>query len=726
MNNQNLSFEDLRSTCKKVDEKFESLIKERAPREQAWRRVHNAATKGKLLEGRILELTKAFQTNLGDQTFPSHFRQNEAEKMAFLSKKWHELEPVGEYWTDLELANAVNEFLHQKFNSNQSRLRKVFRNFQLMSQICNVAVLHVGWHREAPQRYKQDVITLPDGFQQVRCIKEPNELTYQGPIFSTVNPFHFYLDSTAPRFDDLNALDKYYKEPMTLSEIKYNRRFNPEYEYMYPDKVIYRGIEGLDKLQGKSSFVLNPEEKQMDSLNSQRENQDRSSIVPLHLDVRTAILKELRINEKESLSNVQLVYIKCNDFYYPLLLEYNPQAFNQSPFIVFKELDDPFELYNPSRLELVFNSFSYANFLKAARAKAAATIAFPTKFTPKELRNATSKSPSEFAEAMQQLGRNIPYQKSGSDGYSGNGQDIFSPGQAEAIQAFPVLSQELASVEAEMDKINTSIQTGGGGQETARFVSYVANKQDKLANDYWSKLANEVLEPIVEMTLDNMKVFFTDEKVIADMSSEEWESLLGEEKQYKPEQFNNPQYQKMDNGLLAKEAQAFMASETGRMIPIPFQVLVNPVMKKKVVFLAKFLLDGFKGKAKTKIDNNDYSKPFYLELIMQLANFAATIQDPALKAKIFLNIATRYMQLTDDPQAESFISIFKEDVQRLSQPDPQQGVENDIAAANAQATAQEKAARAEHLQASAAEKVQKMQMNEQAAQMQEAAMSNMM
>lgn len=696
---QKYSFEQMQEICKKLDLKAQDWKNKRKPRETEWADVIEAASSGKMLKGRSLELSKQLSTNLADTNFPLFFQQGIAEKVGFLGRKWHELEPVGDYYTDLFLSSFANEFISQKLNNELSGWANAYQNIIAQLELINFAPFLMGWNRIAEPNYNFKVNTGLDGYQQIQNISEnPNVLNYQGLVIWALNAFRVFLDPYASSFQNINNLNMFFFDGYSVLDILRNSAFNSELFYAYQDFTYYRSVQGMNDLM-KSQFIKPLQEQELDSSKTpSTETSHTEGLEVGNVELYTWYLKDLRLGENDYMQNVKVCYARGNQAssnnIVPLLFEQNCHPFVKKPVRIVKLWDNQHNLYNPSKFEIVYNTFVYMNWLKAGQANLVARTAYPTEFVPQQLENATGMNPAKFKENYNTLGRRFRYNfdSDPETGYTGGTAAILRPGQEQAIQALPVISAELASAGNDIKNITQNIDPASGQDTTARFVKYLTSQQDKLGNYTVHTLSERLFKPVIGEFLDKMKCFLTDEKVIKTLTDKEVSEFFTDN----PENLKQMKKQFEESGVLVeKQGQFFVNLGQGEPLPLKFAMKFNPLLNKLSMNLTKFVLSGFEATVKIIIDKNDYSKPFFLELLMQLASFAQTFQDQGLKAKAFLAIANRFMQLTDDPQAEKWLEIFNEDVQRLSQPDPMQGVKIQLEGQKVEAdTAQKKASAA--------------------------------
>lgn len=698
---QKYSFEQMQEICKKLDLRAEDWKNKRKPRETQWADVIEAASSGKMLKGRSLELSKQLSTNLANTDFPLFFQQGIAEKVGFLGRKWHELEPVGDYYSDLFLTTFANEFVSQKLNNELSGWANAYQNIIAQLELINYAPFLMGWNRIAEPNYNFRVNTGLDGYQQITNIGEnPNVLNYQGLVIWALNAFRVYLDPYASSFQNINNLNMFFYDGYSVLDILRNSAFNGELPYAYQDFTYYRSVQGMSDLM-KSQFVKPLQEQQLDSSkNPSTETAFNEGLEVGNVELYTWYLKDLRLGENDYLQNVKVCYARGNQTasnnIVPLLFEQNCCPFAKKPVRVIKLWDNQFDLYNPSKFEIVYNTFAYMNWLKAGQANLVAKTAYPTEFIPQQLENATGMNPSKFKENYNTLGRKFRYNfdSDSETGYQAGTAAILRPGQEQAIQALPVISAELANASNDIKNITQNIDPESGTDATARFVTMLRNQQDKVGNYTIHILSERLFKPVVGEFLDKMKIFLTDEKVIKTLTDKEVSEFFTDNAQTLEQM--KEQFQQTGQ-LIEKEGQFFVQMPDNEPLPLKFAMKFNPLFNKLSMNLTKFVLSGFEASVKIIIDKNDYSKPFFLELLMQLATFAQTFQDQGLKAKAFLAIANRFMQLTDDPQAEKWLEIFQEDVDRLSQPDPMAAVKMQLEGQKVQADTAQKQASAQNL-----------------------------
>jgi|GEM_PF-6348714 len=612
-----ISSEALQEALIQVDNRFESNRSLRKPMEDTWLTNLKAFTQGTAPDARGESLLGAY-TNLSDVTLPVALRGNQAYKLSFLETDWFKLRADGIKTTDLQLTSSVEAFLRQKINSRESGFEKAIRNAMFQLECLNISAVQYSWIRKVcPKRYK--TIDCSDGIHRFKIQEEAEELVYQGPHINFVNMFNCYPDIVgASSLDNLNDLDLFYREAKSIGDILSDKRFDTEQLYTYSNSLLYRSLDGLEDMID-ASYRHTQAERELCGMRGRS-----SSNLSGYLELRTAYLQELEIPEVGLLQNVCLLYVKADGGrLLPLLLEYNAFDFNRKPIIFMEDWENPFDPYAPGKYSIAANQHFYVVFLKQLKAQTAGKALMPSELIPTNYRKAFAGSDDEFREL---------YNKPGGQGFYN--PDKLLPGKDKIIRlnGSDKAAHDIQIIQAEMneskgDILQATEQGSPFSGNTATATRNLATQLDILNRFTLRKLSQDLLKPIIEFSLEDLKYLLLDEMITVDLAEGELEQTASTEDMLKDllEQF------RLTGQPIHHEYPACRIPGGKSMINLG--VDYNPITWQKSFKLTRSLLHDFRASVEIQIAGNDYSKAHELDKFTSFySNIIGFVQEEELRA----------------------------------------------------------------------------------------------
>lgn len=655
-----LSREKLTEAVRLVDLSFEENIAMRRPIEKVWQRNIKAFTEGSAPASNVSSLVNSY-TNLSDMTLPTRLRISLAQKLAFMRTDWFKLRPDGINVTDLQLTSCVEEFIKQKLQRRESGFESAMRNSLFQLECLNISAVQFGWERKIAKRKKSvshhNQESVEKNTEIIKIIEEPEELVYQGPTMTFVNMFNCYPDITnASAFNDLNSLNIFYREVKPCSEVINDERFNPEKSYLYADSVIYRALDGMHELLD-SNYSRKYSEEELISKNIIGKNK----ILKSYVELRTAYLKEFKVEGVGNFENVCVFYAKGNGKIVPLLIEYNPFDFNAKPIRFFEDWDNPFDPYPSGQNAIAANQHFYIVFLKQLKAYTSGKALMPSELIPANYRKAFIGSDDEFNEL---------YNKPGGQGFYNPekllpGKDnILRLGGFDKIpQDLSVMNAEISDAKKDIIEAVSSVQLNEGLGGTATEIRDIANRLDRLSKPIVRKISEEILKPFLEFTIENLKNLLIDENVVSGVTKEELEALISPEEKLE----DLIKIFKTLKMPILKEYPASIVPGTDTLMSIG--IAYNPVTEQKLFKLTRALLYDFRADVKILIDGNDYSKPHELETFTNLyGNILRFATNEELRSLISRIAIEHLLDLTKHPKAKEINKAIENILLNAKQP----------------------------------------------------------
>lgn len=665
-----INYDQLCGCIKKLEQKHQKLQSDRRARNDKWLQVLQGASEGTLLESTLKSLM-TYVMDVEDIAYPSLVWQSYAEKMGLLTRDIIELEPRGKRAStqgDLLLADSVAEFIKQKYQHSESCFRSAFKAAIWTAVSINLGIVHYCWNRKVVKKKQQQACMDDRGGYVLRTVSQSDELNYQGAKATFVNPFNFYFDTNSGRIDNLYELNTFYTDIVSFDQACKAADYDPNQLYYNEENVIWRDNTKLKELKDPKVELSDIEQRQRQLVNQENPTFERS------IKLVTAHVKCFKL-EDTIYEDVVIRYAlgECGEDPIPLNIEYNPQPFNWKPYVYIVPRRVPTQVYSKSQTELAYNHFALTHYYQGIEMVTSAEAVFGTEFYPSQLPDSMGESDTEFDTMLNTVGRRVQYD---SEGYRNNGADIFSPHRDRAAKVLPLVQQLAAQARQAQTEAHVDLQNADVADSTATGVKAVAAKRD-LVQDFFEEELQDAVERFTKMMLADMKVLFTGETLVMDMSQDEMKALMHDD---------------------VTENTSFTA-ESVTSANVPFAVQYDPLTQKKIIDLQSFLLTDFEGEVKVVL--KDKSINAAMEEIGQLYDLAEKFENEA----VLMFALERYVQTTDMPQGQELLEEVKRQIEAKAQPSPEQQMQVQAEMMKTQADTKEKEANVRLKNAQAAEEL---------------------
>lgn len=719
-----------------LDRRFSSLISSR----QQWN--DNSANKiisiaqGSAPSPHKSILVKLY-TNLNDPTLPTLFRKALAKETAWIDKDFFRWAPDGIESTDIEGTYWITDWQKDNLNNELSNFHDAIRAVIHQLKEINLGAWAYNWVvKPKMQRIRQSEkingqIIVKDSYNQ----QIPQEYDIQGLQFHFINALNIYPDVISETtFETTRKLDLYYKCYRSIMEIKADPKYNPQEPYTFEQNVIYRGLDCLDEVQKDLGIAYDTHEIKLNKYLNQDSNQSQDQRNKSLLEIRYAILKEVRIQGKYLDGDghgYRIEYIKQGANCYPLFIEKNEFPFEQKNIRVARAWANPNIFYNDSEFGMMTNQHNFLIYNKQMQASALVKATNPTQILSTQLLRAFENSKDVVAKLLTQPGGieyadfSVLMDNSGID----HSKPLTLGTVEENMRNLELFQQAIDRCKADIAQSNVQVTDSMGANATAAYNNQVAAEQDSLSKEFKGMIIRELIQPACEYALEMAKFAFEEQKLVTNITPEDKKylekTLAKARKEVKIEEGDEIED---DEDEIPYEDIKALAAEKNVTLPKLAQmggeeslITYNPITDKKQAIISRALFQNTKCAFKFEVEDTDYSKRQLLEEIVQIyGNILANIPDSPLKYLVAKLSIVKTLQASSD----SNLAEISEEAEKLyqqmitpPQPSPEEQALAQSKIQAEQASAQQKQATAQKQTAEAAKIGQEVQANNAAMQM---------
>jgi protein-disulfide isomerase len=698
----------IKEAVMKYDKRLEQNKSIRQPLEREWTDYISMAIKGE--EGsRVMKLAKQY-VNLSNSFYPSSLRQTSAYRLQWLTKDgdWFDLSPSGQHNTNTTLVSAVKSKMRKALNHPESGFYNAIDNFDLQCSLLNTSGLAYSYIMKTEKK-RAKTIEIEGGKIRIKRNDGENELVYQGAKATVINMFNCYPDMLSPVNNDINAVDLYFWEAVSLNDLKANPDFDPAAPYAYQDFVIYRDNSELNKLE-QSTLTKTDSQRRIEQATQPGIRQNEEGYKGF-CELRTAYLKEFCVKNngtKETYENVIVLYAKVLNEVIPLLVEYNHNPYNRKNILLCEAQTNPWGMYGKSQLGLSYNQACWLNYLRACQAYSVGKTTFRTRFIPSNLYTAameTGIAKHDLENALRGAGYDIPFN---SESYSQGADGIWSPDDKYQMNDIQLMDGEIQKTINQLQEINVDLSSDSAASGTATGVNFVQQKQTAVYKKYLRNMSQSVLQPFLEMFLEDLLLLIRDELIEVDIDDERLEEL-------------NPDIEHLVDIFKSLNQNLTQQQEVGtdpNGLPVVMGSEINPVAKKEYITLTQRLLEAFKADIEIRVEGNVYDIEERKRANLELLNFIQqTFANQPEGLKMGAIAMEEYLDLNENENKAKYMEIIESLAQGQEQ---KQAIEAQAAQDNAKmadAKAQKDMAQTQVMSANAAKTTQEVQDNEQAKQL---------
>ena len=693
----------IKEAVMKYDKRLEQNKSIRQPLEREWTDYISMAIKGE--EGsRVMNLAKQY-VNLSNSFYPSSWRQASAYRLQWLTKDgdWFDLAPSGEQNTNTTLVNAVKSKMRKSLNHPESGFYNALDNFDLQCSLLNTSGLAYSYIMKTEKK-RAKTIEMEGGKIRIKRNDGENELVYQGAKATVINMFNCYPDMLSPVNNDMNAVDLYFWEAVSLNDLKSNPDFDPNAPYTYQDYVIYRDNSELLKLE-QSTLSKTDSQRRIEQATQPGIRQSEEGYKG-YCELRTAYLKEFCVksgSSKETYENVIVLYAKVLNEVIPLLVEYNHNPYNRKNILLCEAQTNPWGMYGKSQLGLSYNQACWLNYLRACQAYSVGKTTFRTRFIPSNLYTAameTGIAKHDLENALRGAGYDIPFN---AESYTQGADGIWSPDDKYQMNDIQLMDGEIQKTINQLQEINVDLSSDSVVSGTATGVDFVQQKQTAVYKKYLRNMSQSLLE----MFLEDLLLLIRDELIEVDIDDDRLEEINPDIKHLVNifKSLNEPLTQQQEVGTDANGLPVVMGSQ------------INPLAKKEYITLTQRLLAAFKADIEIKLEGNVYDVEENKAANLELMNLIQAMPEGPGKMKALQLAIEEYLDLRQNKNKEKYLEILNAEEQANQQ---KQAIEAQQAQDNAKvadAKAQKDMAQTQVMSANAAKTTQEVQDNEQAKQL---------
>lgn len=698
----------IKEAVMKYDKRFEQNKSIRQPLEREWTDYISMAIKGE--EGsRVMNLAKQY-VNLSNSFYPSSWREASAYRLQWLTKDgdWFDLAPSGQQNTNTTLVSAVKSKMRKSLNHPESGFYDAIDNFDLQCSLLNVSGLAYSYVIKADKK-RAKTIEIEGGKIRIRRNDGENELVYQGAKARTINMFTCYPDMLSPVNNNINGGDLYCGDAVSLNALKADPDFDPAAPYPYQDFVIYRDNSELLKFE-QSILNKTDSQRRIEQATQPGIKQSEEGYKG-YCELKVAYLNAFSIKNgfsKETYENIIVYYAKVLNEVIPLLVEYNHNPFNRKNILLCEAQTNPWGMYGKSQLGLSYNQACWLNYLRACQAYSVGKTTFRTRFIPADLYTSameTGIAKHDLESALRGAGYDIPYN---NQSYTQGADGIWSPDDKYQMNDIQLMDGEIQKTLNQLQEINVDLSSDSAASGTATGVSFVQQKQTAVYKKYLRNMSESVLQPFLEMFLEDLLLLIRDELVEIDIDDERLEQI-------------NPDIEHLVNIFKSLNQNLTQQQEVGtdaNGLPVVMGSEVNPVAKKEYITLTQRLLEAFKADIEIRVEGNVYDVEERKRANLELLNFIQqTFANQPEGLKMGAIAMEEYLDLNENENKAKYMEIIESLAQGQEQ---KQAIEAQQAQDNAKvadAKAQKDMAQTQVMNANAAKTTQEVQDNEQAKQL---------
>lgn len=655
-----------------LDKRFEELKSKRAGIEDRWVDIIQAATTGKAPAPHKSALIKLY-TDLGDMTYPSLVRKLHARETAWLDRDFFRWTPDGVESTETEGAYWLTDYQKDNLNNELSQFHSTLRAAIWQRELLNISAINYTWMVKPKVEFVYDMDDS-QGLLQANGMTEkpvPYEFDLQGLKYEFISMFNLYPDIVQQTtYDNLKTLDLYSLKRLPLRDVETDALYSGKAPYVFESNVCFRSTEGLRALKDQNVSYSAAETRLNRQATSSGSNPGETMSKNL-IEVRTAIIKSIKMPGMEQSCDAngrgfRVVYAKGSGECVPLFVEANPFPFEQKTIRICKRWLDPYNLYNDSETGLTFNQHSYVVNQKQMQAHAIARATMPNRLWSDSLIDAFKGSADELKQLWTTTGNNkfINLNKLAANSVGIDPTKPIEMGEPdEMMRNLQLIQQSIDTARNDIQQINQQVTQENGAGATAQYNKQMAQELDMLSKQSKSLICDDWLRPSLEYGRELAKFVFHDQKIQADIDSDEQKEFLaiaGEGVTWEDIQaYSRKNKMKLQKSFTLKTREI---PETGEEIEDEQSVTYNPVTGKKETILNRTLFKNSKCALELEFEDNEYSKPAELaEKVQIYGQIMANIPDSPLKFFVAKLAIQQSLELTNDP---SYAAI-KEETDKL-------------------------------------------------------------
>lgn len=637
---------------KQCCERMTRIIKLREPLEKVQALYINQAMHGGV-DSKVQSLAQLY-VNIGEGTFAQNWRQSTAMDMSFFDEEWFKLEESPDGTSEQILMDIMADYLRNCLHKPESNFYMAMLFAKLQARLLGTGAIAYNFACLKKEKFKRKFDRETTKLN--RGVKEDDIIVYQGPQLEWLDMRNTYIDTLTPVNPQINDKDVYHRRGVHIDDLLDDETFQENEDYVYDEFCLYRSNEGLVEFkETKPRYELGYLERETRYKNTETTHFDH------HTELRIAHLKRFKVGD-ETLRDVTIKWVYNGQTPIPLLVEEN-RFTKHRPIRLFTEWVNPFDDYTKTQLGFNYNASEWSNFLRSAQALAVVQAIFSPKLVPEEIVGSISETmqiaPEEIDKLLQghpdSAGKIYKY-KAGALNQTGLTADglMLDLGKREAAQIIPLIQNERNTLSAEMAENAIDINTPDVSESTAKGIGFVETKQATLALQSLKQLDNDVLNPVLSMSIEDMAYMFTTEQYSYKLRESEQKEL----------QKLNPDLQfvkaRMGQAVLRDFEQSIQLGND----PTKFlKTRINTGNGSLVIELTAEAWASFAGSIRVLIEKNQYSKAEqkqWADLLTQLA--ASLPEDLApMKAKLTSDLSVLYMELGKFPTRRNYDKFVEND-----------------------------------------------------------------
>jgi hypothetical protein len=310
----------------------------------------------------------------------------------------------------------------------------------------------------------------------------------------------------------------------------------------------------------------------------------------------------------------------------------------------------------------------------------------------------------DLENALRGAGYDIPFN---AESYTQGADGIWSPDDKYQMNDIQLMDGEIQKTINQLQEINVDLSSDSVVSGTATGVDFVQQKQTAVYKKYLRNMSQSVLQPFLEMFLEDLLLLIRDELIEVDIDDERLEEI-------------NPDIEHLVNIFKSLSEPLTQQQEVGvdaNGLPVVMGSQINPVAKKEYITLTQRLLAAFKADIEIKLEGNVYDVEENKAANLELMNLIQAMPEGPGKMKALQLAIEEYLDLRQNKNKERYLEILNAEEQANQQ---KQAIEAQQAQDNAKvadAKAQKDMAQTQVMSANAAKTTQEVQDNEQAKQL---------
>lgn len=626
--------EDLIKALAKLDTRFDKIIELRDPLEKIQAHYINQAIHGGV-DSRTQSLAQSF-VNIGEGNFARQWRELVAMDMAFFDEEWLQLEETPDGTSEPILMDELGSWLTSSLQKAESNFLDSLHFAKLQSKLLGIGAIAYSFCTKIENVYQREFDRK--GTSLKRGQTKDRKLVYQGAKAEWLDMRNVYLDTLSPVNCQINDKDIFMRQGINIDDLLDDETYDPQSDYPFDDFCIYRDNKGVSELAEKKPTY------ELGYLESETKYKQREvTSYDNHAEVRTAVLKRFKVGETKY-KNVIVTWIKD---YKPIPLKIEECRHRHRPVRLFTEWVNPFDDYGKTQLAFNYNASEWSNFLRSSQALAIIKSLYPPLLVPEEVISSISESTQQSTEEVQKLLQGHPDSvgqvytyKAGDLNQVGLTADnaVIDLGKKEASQIIPLIQNERAELNAEMQNNVVDLGSSDVSDSTAKGVGYVERKQSFLAKQNLRELSQAVLIPFIEMTIEDLASMFVTEKHGYKLSESQKQNLeeLNPELQFLKGKMGNAVMRDFEQNIqLGGNPEKYLRTK------------INTKTGEVIIEITAEAWQSFAGQVKVLIENNQYSLAEKERWADKLTQLTATLPEDLaeLKAKLTTDLTIQYLKL---------------------------------------------------------------------------------